>query len=267
MSHSKNKALFEDFAKFCENPTRDGFRKCIQNNFGELRICDFKKTWPDDSCLAKHILGIANSGGGSIFVGIEERDDGTYDPAGLETLRDKAKITNGITKYLPEYLRNEVIDTLDFGFEESEYSKLIGKKFQVVIIDYHPSHIPFLALKDGKDIRANAIYCRREGVTSEATHDEVQRMINARIETGYSSRREMNLKEHLEQLKILFQEIPRYVSGGMARKILDSFTLLGSELNPAYPKEDFLSFVARLIEQKKNRIAQDLDLIDGSSDS
>lgn len=257
---AKPKAYHESFARFFEEPSREGFRELIKNNVGELRTCDFKAEWPDNSAVAKHLLGMANTGGGCIVVGVKENEDNTLEPSGLAALKDKADITNGIKNYLPNTLLN-VVDVADFSFDASEYPKLVGKKFQVVFVEYNPTHIPFLSLKAGTNIKANAVYVRREGVTEEANHEELQRVINSRIETGYSTRKEIDLKLHLEQLRILYTEVPKlrnkdiFNLGG-----LTSMMGVFAEKNPNYPQEDFEKFVSRMIQLKKKRISEELDI-------
>jgi len=152
---------------------------------------------------------------------------------------------------------------LDFSFDASEYPKLIGKKFQVLFVEYNPSHLPFVSLRAGSSIRSAAVYIRREGATEEANHDELQRLLNARIETGYSTTKEIDLKEHLEQLKVLFAEIPKTRGSAIQISMSSLFSkALGgfAELNPNYPKESFEVFVLRMIEFKKHRVAEELDV-------
>ncbi len=67
------KAFKEEFAKFYENPTREGLRELLKNNLGEYPNIDFKSQLPTFSSIARHILGIANSGGGCIILGVAER--------------------------------------------------------------------------------------------------------------------------------------------------------------------------------------------------
>ena len=51
----------ELFARFLENPTREGLREILQNHLGETRDLDFKESWENWAKMAKHILGLANS--------------------------------------------------------------------------------------------------------------------------------------------------------------------------------------------------------------
>ena len=51
------------------------------------------------------------------------------------------------------------------------------------------------------------MYIRRGTSTEEANNDELQKIINVRIETGYSTRREMNLQAHLKQLQLLIDKV------------------------------------------------------------
>lgn len=125
----------EEFARFFEDPKRETFRDLIRNNFGESAALDFKENWPEDPKTARHLLGLGNSGGGCLIFGVAEQSDGSLQAVGIEKIRDKADIINGIEKYLP----NSVISTmnnniLDFSFTESEYPLIRGKKFQVIFI-------------------------------------------------------------------------------------------------------------------------------------
>ena len=245
--------LKEDFAKFLE--TREGLREFLKNHCGETQHVDFKKEWPEMSKLAKHILAIANSGGGVIIVGVLQKEDNTFEPIGLDKIKDQSEILNGIKKFLPSSLLNSS-KIRDFLYEESEYPKLKGKKFQVLLIPSDPEHLPYLSEADGKHIKSNRIYIRRGGETVEANHDELQKIINIRIETGYSSRRELSLEEHLNQLRILYNQLSRYISSSFLIS-----KLLGLEIsNPNYPKEIFESFILKLIELKKKRIMMELDI-------
>lgn len=256
MADKRPKGFKEEFAKFFENPTRDGLRDLLQNHGGEQPNCDFKAQWPEHSGLSKHILGMANSGGGALIFGVEEQEDHTFEPVGLPTLKDKADITNGLKNYLPNALLR-IVETIDFPFDASEYPKLVGKKFQVLFIGYEPDHIPFLSLKAGPKIESNRVYIRREGVTEEANYDELQRVLNNRIETGYSTRKEMDLKEHLAQLRVLIEEV-RYVPGGLIQA-LGALQSLVRMQNPRL-NEDFEESVLRIIDLKKQRIYQELDI-------
>jgi len=91
---------------------------------------------------------------------------------------------------------------------------------------------------------------RREGQTERATHDELQAIINRRIESGYSSKDELDLRKHLEHLKILITArpdrpfFPRMGSYSM-RSIL------------GMPEEETVGdFIGDMIEQTKSLIAK-----------
>lgn len=259
---SKTKGYHESFARFFESPTRESLRNLIKDNVGELRVCDFKAQWPEHSSLAKHVLGMANSGGGCLVIGVEEQADKSLEPVGMPAITDKADITNGLKNYLPTDLL-KMVDVLDFSFDASEYPKLIGKRFQVVFVEYRPGHIPFVSTRAGSSIRSATVYVRREGSTEEANHDELQRLLNARIETGHSTTKEVDLKEHLDQLKVLFAEIPKIRQGPSPFATMSSLFSSGSffgpsQSNPNYPKEGFEAFVLRMIELKKLQVSEEL---------
>jgi predicted HTH transcriptional regulator len=72
---SRSKGLYEEFARFFEKPTREGLRELLKKNVGELQHCDFKVQWPALPKLSRILLGIANSGGGCVIIGVAENED------------------------------------------------------------------------------------------------------------------------------------------------------------------------------------------------
>jgi len=226
----RTRGWYEQFACFFENPSREGLRDLLRDQVGELDVCDFKREWPDFPSLARHILGLANSGGGCLVIGVEERPDGTFDPVGVDEFRDKADVHKGIQKFIPSQLRCEVVD---FSYEASEYPRIEGKKFQVVFVDDCPEYVPFIARANGQGIRENAIYVRRGTSTEEANYEELQEIINRRLRTGYCTK-EFSLDRHLAELRILY-------------KYYDPF----GDLFPLRPRGRFANFVGSLIGQKE----------------
>lgn len=232
----QQKGSKEHLAKLLAAPDRVKLRELLRNNTGEHDDLDFKRDWIDDDTLAKHILGFANSGGGAIVFGVEEKKDGTLAAVGLSSFKNKTHVMKPLRKYLP---KQDIYYIEDFTYEEgSDYGDIAGKKFQVLFVEDDPTHIPFLSLKGGNDIERNRIYCRRDVSTDEATHEEVQEIINRRIETGYSTRSEKELMVHLNELKELIRMLP---SGFVA-----SFALI------EHPDmKSFYGYISKIVEKKK----------------
>ena len=187
-------------------------------------------------------------------------------PDGLSTLTDKTEILNNLANYVPDMVMRQV-EILDFPYQESEYPKLKGDSFQVHFVEDDPLHLPFVAMKGGTHLRGNAIYIRRGVATEEANHEESQRIISRRLEIGYSSRREIDLRTHLEQLQVLYEQVSPY----HVRDVLGEVMLRTSRLtnvlanrvpNPRYPTEDYETFVSHAIARKKRRIESELDIED-----
>jgi predicted HTH transcriptional regulator len=230
---------------------------------------DFKEKWLPFPQMARHILGISNAGGGCIIVGVAEMDDKTLEANGIEALLDKAKVVDGIKKFLPNVLLEEV-ELGDFAYDASEYPKLVSKKFQVIFISSDSKRLPYISMAESDGIRNNAIYTRRGTTTVEVNYEELQGIINQRLETGYSSQSEIDLQAHMEHLKMLYGQVSKYhvrVSGGFYEK-LQAFSenidgMMGTReqiANPMYPEEDFEKFIIKMIEKKKRRIEALLDL-------
>lgn len=261
----KNK--HENFAQFFENPSRENFRDLLQYNNGEEDYLDFKREWPNHPKLAKHLLAFSNSGGGVLIIGVEESGN-QLNAVGISEKKDKVDIENGVRAFIGTEVDYTI---LDFNYEASEYPKLIGKSFQVVVVYYDEIYLPLVSKKSsGNDIRSNAIYIRRGTSSHEASYEELQRMLNIRISTQYSNASGIELEEHLTQLKTLYNHIEKMISVNFDGQLginlkrlskLLSSSFGGKELikNPNYPQEDYESFILRMIQLKKERIEKELN--------
>ncbi len=257
---ARSKGLHEEFARFFEEPKRETFRDLIRGHYGEMPHLDFKREWPAFPKVARHTLGFCNSGGGVMILGVAEKGGG-LETVGLPAITDKAEVTGGMAKHVPERLARAV-EILDFTFTESEYPALKGKAFQVLLVGDDPTHLPFVCKGDGDGIRKGAVYVRRGTTTEEASDEELQNVLNRRLETGYSTRSEIDLQTHLEQLRVLYSQIQRTRSlyPDLTRMMLSAGIGFGE--NPHYPKEDYDAFVGRLIRTKKTRIEIELGVRD-----
>ena len=239
------KWAYEVFAEFFEQPTRSRLRELLKNHTGEFDHFDFKEQWLPKGAraeFARDILGFANSGGGIMVIGVKEHTDGSLSSVGIPELKDKTDIHNSVKKFLPEDIE---YDVLDFSFKESEDAAIKGKKFQALLVEDRPQRLPFISTVDGTEITSNTIYVRVGVSTSPATHDQVQKILNRRIETGYSTDRELTLKEHLDELKLLYAHMsPSSIPIDMIKLVI----------NPHYPKESYQAFIARMICSKKKVI-------------
>jgi predicted HTH transcriptional regulator len=271
MKESK-KTFKEEISKLFESPTREGLRDVLRNNLGEFSNLDFKEILPAYPKLARHLLAMANGEGGCIVVGVAEKDDRSIEIKGVTKIEDKSDINKGIKKFLPNNLIDKV-NIIDLSYEESEYPTLKGKAFQIILIETDTKHLPFISMASGDGIQTNKIYVRKGTESEEAGHDDLQKILNLRLETGYSSRGEIDLVKHLEQLKILYSQIDRnyvkYKSNAFGlestMKLMSQFisqTIEVVEENPEYPKEDFEKFIVRLIRIKKRRIEIEIDVND-----
>jgi hypothetical protein len=252
--------LREAFAKFFEDPSRDKLHELIKGSGGEFRDLDFKAEWPSKAQVAKQVLGLGNIGGGVLVVGVEEQADGTLKPAGLKSLTDKADVTGWLKGIIPSGLLADV-SVHDFEYPGGEYGAIQGLKFQVMFVAPDEDQLPFLPLKEAEKIVPGTIYVRRDGMVEAASHDEVQRILNRRIESGHSTKPQLDLKAHMEQLRVLYGQIEpttRTGLGWLFENISNPaiFAGLGGrvEPNPLYPSESLEEFVSAQIDAKKGVI-------------
>lgn len=252
-----NKSFDLDFEQFFERPTRETFKQLIRRHTGEGNALDFKLSWPADDKkswaeIIKDILAIANTGGGCIILGVDEHKPAEESAVGLESILDKAKVKDKFQPYLPAALLLRC-DILDFTYS-SQHETLSGKCFQVVIIDDLPRLIPFLPTKESGQLMLSHIYVRR-GTSSElATHDTLQELIARRVSSEVAGRLDTNLSVELEELRSLYGQIsPTYEWFDD-----DNYDYPGPinwEDNRNYPRQSLDEFIAEMIRNKKQRIA------------
>lgn len=263
------------YDEFLQEPTKENFRIFLNKNCGELDEMDFKQEWIDKGALSKIILAMANSRGGVIVIGVKENDDGTLDSVGIETLRDKAEINDSISKYVPRSLDYEI---LNFSYETSEYVKVQNKKFQMIFVYDTPDRLPFISLAETRGIEKDTIYVRQGTKSVKASSEEINKILEAKIATIFNESSNMSLHEHLEQLKILYNELPKKISVLVKKgEPLPIFATLASTLkkidiwggmsdeyeekdNPNYPEESYEAFISNMIRLKKLKIEKILDL-------
>jgi len=252
----------EVMAKFLEAPTREGLRGFLQDNLGEFSHTDFKEAWPEPAKIARHVLGLANSGGGALILGVSEKPDKTLDPVGMKEMVDKVEVGKSFHKFLPHSLIQN-IEILDFSYDTAEYSKLNGKNFQVLLVADEPEQIPFLPINETTGLKKTAVYVRRLASTEEATYEELQDVINRRLKTGHSTETMLNLLDHMEHLKTLYSYLEKHHLRYPAfDPLLNIPRLMGAvqEANKEYPKEDYEAFIVRMIDEKKKVIERHLGI-------
>jgi predicted HTH transcriptional regulator len=214
---------------------------------GESDEFDLKENWQKCPKIAKHILAIANSGGGIIVFGIKQKTDNTFESIGLNVAQDKADLGRKIKKFIPTELNYEIYD---FNFpDDSEYSEIAGKIFQVIIIEDCPRYLPFISMRGSDGIDADTIYVRRKTESVKANNYEIERIIARRIKKEETNRK--NISEQLVELKSLYDMIPKYIAN-------DYIPVLHHE-NYNYPTGDFEKFILKMIEKKKRLIEENLN--------
>lgn len=269
--HPQIKDRFYD--QFLKEPTKDRFIDFVRSNCGEMNEIDFKEKWVERGHLAKTILAMANSGGGIIVFGVKEEADGSLIPVGLEELKDKSKVDLG--KLVSPNLDYEI---LDFNYDSPVYSTTDCHFFQIIVVHYTPDRLPFVSLGETNGIDKDIIYVRRNTRTEKANEREIQSIIQSRLSSIYNSGdSDLSLPEHLRQLRLLYEEMPRnirvVVRRGEPSKFARALSLLSSasstlygeveyeeQPNPVYPQESYEQFVSRMIEAKKLRIERVLDV-------
>lgn len=248
---------------FSEEPTLENFRELAQNNLGEQDYVDFKEDFVEKDKLAKLILSFANYGGGIIIFGVKQNEDNSFELKGLKKFEDNADIKNKISKYIPSNLD---FSLYSFDFDKSEYSKLEGKKFQILEVESNPKHLPYISTSAGQNIEENAIYIRNGTICEKVNNVQLQRILDQRIKTYHVSEK-ISVDDHIKQLRLLYDSLKVEKNVNLFTSSIFSVASALSALNTKvteksdfYPEEDFDEFIASSIEKKKKRIKIEMDI-------
>lgn len=190
----------EQAAELFNSPDRVTFREFLKTNTGEYDDIEFKGDYIEESKLAKHIIAMANSNGGIITFGIEEDEHNILKPLGIE-IKDKTEFKEKLSNFIPNSLDYELHL---FQYEdEVEWKKLKNKNFLLITVPYNPKKIPFLSKKDGNNIKMHEIYCRKNSSSKIVTYEDIQEILEKRVENSENAIYENDLEENLNQLQIL----------------------------------------------------------------
>jgi len=185
-------------ADLLNSPDRVKFKELLQNNLEEFNEIEFKGSYIDYWKLAKHILAMANTDNGIIIFGVEEANSKLY-PKGIE-LKDKTDIKNNLANFLPDNLEYEIYD---FNYDNNvEWKKLKNKSFQMIIVTFTPEKIPFLSKTEKNKLKPFEIYCRRSNSSEKVRQEDINNILNARINSS-DGNFGFNLIKELNDLKIL----------------------------------------------------------------
>lgn len=259
----------DDLLDFFREPTLEAFSDFLEKNVGEGSQVEFKGRWISDVKLAKIMMGMANSGGGCIVIGISEETDGTITATGIpagDKVYDPADFSKIVEKYLPQKV-TKYISIKNFFYDNDVYGSLKGKKFQVVFISVEISDLPIICESDGQreneKLRRGEIYIRRGSTTDLINYDELQEILSHSIEAKRRVRQDITLEDELEQLKALYDAIPVSIYKNSFSAFKQSnFTMInsfwGHTENKVFPKQSFEEFLKEMIEDKEEKIRKAL---------
>lgn len=237
---------------FLTNLNRENFADLLGTLDYESDNLDFKETWIKKGALAKELLAMANSGGGIIVFGVKESETNKFDPCGLQEESDPADIHNSIEKYISSNLKYKIES---FNFDRSEYEKLQGKQFQVIIVDDLPQYLPYISEGETEGLKKATIYVRHGTECVVADKEDIENLINRRISTGHKSK--LEFEDHIQQLKTLYRH--KLPDKSSLLSTLTRLSIMKSSYNTLNNTE-FYSYIDELIEKKKKIIEMDLGI-------
>ena len=123
----------------------------------------------DRASIAKHLIALANHGGGYLIIGLEEQEDGSYAPAEPRPENLNGFSTDAINALVGRYAEPAFHCTTHLVQHPSSESEL---KFPIIRVP--GSTAPTRSKRDGpggQKIRQNSYYIRRPGPKSEQPQD------------------------------------------------------------------------------------------------
>lgn len=194
------KSIKENFAKLFDDPNRVTLKDSLMNLTTEYDDFEFKEIEIKDYILAKHIIGMANTNGGIIILGVEDTENGLK-PCGLEKTTDITDMKKQLAKYLPHELTYD-IHQIDYD-ERDEWGDLKNKSFKIIKIEFTPEYIPFLPIKGSENYERTDIFCRKNSSTTRCEYNDLQDIFNKRKSINHDRITSLTLRNELEELKIL----------------------------------------------------------------
>lgn len=248
----------DELYELFQEPTREKLRELLNKSTGESNHLDFKAKCPQKDKLAKLVLAMANSGGGIVFIGAKEIENSTHlEYPGLagDDIRDHTEIGHDLEKYVPNILQYNI---RDYAFESSEYPVLKGKTFQVIYVQSNPLHLPYICMAEGPDVKKGNIYIRRNTANELINMEELKFLIDARLDAERSQASNLELSEHLDQLRILCKYAPPSNGSSSIRDSLLHNVLLNFS---AFQNNNmFYEIIEGMIEGKKKLIMRCLGI-------
>ncbi|WP_186578032.1 AlbA family DNA-binding domain-containing protein [Aquibacillus kalidii] len=238
------------------------FQSLMENYYGETNELDFKAELIEETKLAKLMIAMANSGGGVIVFGVEDEQN---KPVGIQLDKDITDFQRKVSNYLPD---NLIFDSQLIRYDDNDlYGDFKNKEFMIVYIPKQNRYIPFISKKESNDIKINKIYIRKNTSVEEANNSDLENMITLRIHETYSDLSDLDLGEHISQLKVLYESIPRLkTSSAEWAKTISSVTNFSifstTTKNEYYPEESFDKYMSGLIEKKKRKIEKVIEVND-----
>jgi len=241
---------------FLKEPTLETFSFFLEQNLGETNNIEFKSEWIEIEKIAQILMGMGNSGGGYILIGIAEKD-GNLESKGIqEKIYDPSDFIKKISKYFPDSIVVN-IQLLNFFFDNDVYGKLKNKKFQMIIINVEDDKIPIVCECESKLFKKGDIFIRRGTNTEKINYEELQMLLNRRIEAAKAQLTDEGLNEQLKQLKILYDAIPTVINKFSYSALKQSpfmLQMVGKEKNKVYPEKSYEEFLVDMIQMKQEKI-------------
>lgn len=253
---------WKELSEILQERGRALFLELVSQPLEEENQLEFKKEWIEAQKLAKIMLGMANLGGGIIIFGVEENANKTAKLVGLSEFKDKAVFQSEVKRWLPQSMCFK-LSNYDFSCDEEKSIPIPRGLYQVIFVCSEDKDLPYLLSGNTGSEQEGSIFIRRGTQTVLANREEINAMVDKKINALLNEKSNLELEEHLRQLYMLYEN----------KKVEDPFSSsISGSLNPIVAflksnmeikkdaKKEYNNFLAELIEKKQNKIKTLLNL-------
>lgn len=125
------------------------------------------------------------------------------------------------------------------------------------MINVEDDKIPIVCERESNLFKKGDIFIRRGTNTEKVNYEELQMLLNRRIEAIKAQLTDEGLNEQLKQLKILYDAIPTVINKYSYSALKQSpfaLQMFHKEKNKVYPEKSYEEFLVDMIQMKQEKI-------------
>jgi len=245
-------SYYDAVKQLIDTPNSKTLETILWDYLFESDQVDFKKDYLEIDKIAKHILSLANIGGGAIILGVSEDGD-SLKLDGLEEYKDNAELDNSLKKYIPSTVKYRQ-SRIKFNENDKE-----EKIFSVITVQDNPMDLPYISNKNGSNINEGEVYVRSGTKSERADKDDVEQIYRRKNAAYNLVKSPEDFNNTVKKLSILYSHIPEKLHEDTTfQKAIQNIFIKKEVPNENYPEEDLDQFLNKCIDLQKEFVLNSL---------